>query len=143
MEELERSCKYNYAMITMMKLAIISSFHFLILSISAIVFLNYTEIKLFPCAIYCILPFLLCIYLSLFIANHIKSKDITYICAGVTGVVSIGSFATGMTISNEYLLQTNIYILLIGLIIFSLVIYEIRFLLKRTEGLKCNSLSKA
>lgn len=87
MTELEMSCKYNLADITLIRLCVIGAFHFIILLFAMLLFKDKSQYGMFRYGLYLVTPFLLSSYLAFWVTNHIKSKDTLYICSGVTAFV--------------------------------------------------------
>lgn len=139
MAEMEMCCRYNLGKITLVRVSLIGSFHFIIIFCMVIIYAGSSEYSFLQFYLYSMVPFLLCSYLSLYLANHFYTKDILYICAGVAGFVSISVFL----ITNNYeMIYQQKYIKYWGIIIVFTVILltiEIKNLMNRTEELQWNS----
>lgn len=96
MGELEASCKYNLGRITLIRLSAIGTLHFLILLLSLLLFKGQTQYGILRYALYAAGPFLLSSYLSVWITNHLKTKDALYICNGVTIFISFSVYVTSL-----------------------------------------------
>lgn len=139
MTEIEMSCKYNLSKITLARLSLIGSFHFIIILFVVIIFSNYSDYGFLQFTLISMTPFLMCSYLSLFITNHFSFKDTAYVSAGVAGVISISEFFLVYRAQEVY---SQRGILLWGIAFILTVILlskEIIKLLKRTEELQWNS----
>ena len=139
MAEIEMSCKYNLNKITLVRLSLIGSFHFIILFCMVILFAHSSEYSFLQFLLYSITPFLLCAYLSLYISNRFFSDDIAYICAGVAGVVSISVFL--LTTNFKMIYSQRIVLFWCLTFVFTLIslLKEINNLIKRSEELQWNS----
>lgn len=138
MAEVEMSCRYHLGKITLVRLSLIGSFHFIIVFCMIMIFANRSEYSFWLYTLYSITPFLLCSYLSYFIINHFNAKDTTYICGGVTGVISSSTFFLIMNngMINSQRLEFGWNVVLISIVV--LLIKEIKKLVKRTEELQWN-----
>lgn len=136
MVEVEMSCKYNLGKITLVRLSLIGSFHFILLLCMVMIFANHSEYSFLQFLLYSITPFLICSYLSLFIVNHFHTRDASYICGGVSGAVSISAFFLAINFEMIYL-QEFVWFWCMALI-FTVILLckEIRNLVKRTEELQ-------
>lgn len=129
MSEFEMSCKYNLAKITLIRLSVIGTFHFIILVITLLVCKDQSQYALVRYALYGVTPFLLSSYLSFWVTNHIKSKDAFYICGGATAFVSIGVWGMGLNSTGFYEASYSLFWGIAFLIITVLLTKEIYFLL--------------
>lgn len=139
MQELEMSCKYSLGKIILIRLSAIGSFQFIVLLTLLIPFTTKTNLGFLRNTVYIITPFLLCSYLSLFITNHLKTKDTIYICGVVTGFISICTFILTTNIDKVYASQFIIFWNLTFILMIGLIGYEICKLMRRTEELQWNS----
>lgn len=137
MYELEMSCKYNLQRLTVIQMSIIGTVHFLLMLILLVVCNNSTKLGLGLTIVYCISPYLLVNYLSLFIINNIKSKDNVYICSGVVFFVSIFVFNV---VKRPWIINTNAVKVLLGLLLVLIILLTKEFitLIKRREELQCH-----
>lgn len=139
MAEVEMSCKYNLSEITLVRLSIIGSFHFIILFCMVILFAHSSDYSFLQFLLYSITPFLLCAYLSIYITNRFSTDDIAYICAGVAGVVSISVF---FLTTNFIMIYSQRFVLFWCLaFVFMLIslLKEIKNFIKQSEELQWNS----
>lgn len=139
MAEMEMSCKYNLSKITLVRLSLIGSFHFIILFCMVIIFAHSSEYSFLQFLLYSITPFLLCAYLSLYISNRFCSDEIAYICAGVAGLVSISVF---LLTTNFIIIFSQRFVLFWCLaFVFTIIslLKEIKNLIERSEELQWNS----
>ncbi|MEF9960769.1 MAG: hypothetical protein RR776_12480 [Niameybacter sp.] len=140
MDELEMSCKYNLQKVTLLRLCAIGSFYFGIFLILSLTFNNQLQLGILRSILYGITPFLLSSYLAIWVINHLKNKEVVYVCTGVTVFVSIFVYMLtinwlGVYASTYTLLWSILFIVLSGLLY-----QEIRNLMKQTEELQCHSL---
>lgn len=129
MAELEMSCKYNLSKIILIKLSTIGTFHLIILFLSLLIFKDKSQYGMFRYSLYAVTPFLLSSYLSFWVTNHIKSKDIPYICSGVTIFISIAMLAMGSNSIAIYAENCTLFWSMAFIAITVLLIKEIYFLL--------------
>jgi hypothetical protein len=138
MAEMEMSCKYNLSKITLIRLTLIGSCHFIIIFSLIAIFGTSSEYSLVQLLLYSITPLLICAYLSLFISNRIQANDIYYICVGVAGAVSISIF---ILTKNVKLIYSQRFLLLWSFVFIIMLILlgkEIKNLIKRSEELQWN-----
>lgn len=140
MEELEMSCKYNLQKVTLMRLSLIGSFYFVIFLILSLTFVGQSQFGIVRSALYGITPFLLSSYLSIWVINHIKTKDTVYVCGGVTGLVSICIFMITTNWTVIYASTFTICWSILFVILTLFLLQEVRNLIKQTEELQCHSL---
>jgi hypothetical protein len=138
MVEMEMSCKYNLGKISLIRLSIIGSFQFMILLCMVWIFAINSEYSFLHFSLYCITPFLLCSYLSLFITNHFPIRDTAYICAGVAGIVSISVFILTFNFGMIYLQKYVFIWSMVFIFTAILLLKEIKNFIKRTEELQWN-----
>jgi hypothetical protein len=141
MAEMEMSCRYNLGKITLVRLTLIGSFHFILLLCMVLIFVDHSEYSFLQYSLYSITPCLLCAYLALFIMNHFPTKEIAYICGGVAGVVSLSVLLLAKNFEMIYLQKCEFAWAIAFISIVILFIKEVKNLLKRTEELQWNSLS--
>jgi hypothetical protein len=143
MAEMEMSCRFSLSKVTLARLSLIGSFHFIVLFLMVLIVAKNIEYNFLQFALYSITPFLLCSYLSFFIVNHVHTKDATYICGGVAGIVSFSIFLLSINVEIIYA-QKFVLLWCITLVItIILLIKEIINLMKRTEELQWNLPSMA
>lgn len=137
MQELEMSCKYNLEKLTLIQMTIIGSFHFVILLILMIIFGNISGFGFIRTTLYCIMPYMIVNYTSLFILNHIKVKENLYICNAVVFFTSIILFILNIYEINKFLFSNTTLLLLGFIMFFILIIKEIILLTKERGDLQC------
>lgn len=129
MGELEDSCRFNLSKITLIRLSIISFFHFLILLLVLFIFKDHSQYGLLRYALYAVTPFLLSSYLSFWITNHLKAKDTAYICGGVTIFISLSVFMLHSNYAELYSQNYTILWAAAFVVISILLIKELYFLM--------------
>jgi hypothetical protein len=139
MAEMEISCKYNLSKITLVRLSLIGSFHFILLFFMVMIFANSSEYSFLQFALYSITPLLLCDYLSLYISNHFHTKDIVYICAGVAGMVSMSIFLLTNNFEMIYSRRFVLFWCLVFIFMLISLVKEIKDFIKQSEELQWNS----
>lgn len=89
MEELEISCKHNLLELSLIRLGVLGASNFIVLISILLLFNKNTDFGFFRLGLYLTTPFLLNCCLSLLIINCLKSREIIYICSGITAFISI------------------------------------------------------
>lgn len=140
MTELETSCKYNFAKITLIRLTILGSFHFLVLFILLVFFANQSEYGILRYILYTITPFLLSTYCSLFVINILKTKDTLYTCSGITAFISICILMLNKNVTIIYTESLTIAWIGAFILIAILLVREIKILINQREELQWNLL---
>lgn len=139
MVELEMSCKHSLFEVILVRLSILGSFNFIVFVLTLILFMGKTDFSLVRLGIYVLTPFLLTCLGSLFVINKIHSREITYICGGISGFVSL----INTILTTQYsIIFENQYRLFWGILFFSLVFLvggEIVKLLKKMEEFQWHS----
>lgn len=97
MAEMELACKYNLSYITLMRIGILGTVSFAVLAL-CIVFTGKGEYGLVRSAIYLCVPCLLSSYLSLLVIIKLQARETMYICAAISGAVSMGM----VMLNNRY-----------------------------------------
>lgn len=138
MSELEISCKYNLVKIMLIRLAILGSFHFLILFILLIAFVSQNEYGLLRYILYMITPFFLSTYCSLFVTNLLKTRDNLYICSGITIFISICILILNKNFAIIYTAQLTIFWISVFILITILLFKEIKKLVTQKEEFQWN-----
>lgn len=140
MDELEMSCKYNLQKVTLLRLSVIGSFYFVIFLVLAFAFIGKSQFGILRSALYGMTPFLLSSYLSIWVINHLKTKEMLYVCGGVTAFVSMLVFTITtnwpVIYASTYTLSWSILFIVLAIVFYQ----EIRNLIKQTEELQCHSL---
>ncbi len=138
MYELEMSCKYNLQKITLIQMAIVGTVHLIVILLLILVCNYITKIGLGLTLIYCITPYILVNYISLFVINKIKIRDNLYICNSIIFVVSLVVY----NIANDnWLFNSNtIFVVAMSLIILTvLYVREFVILVKERDDVQCHS----
>lgn len=138
MQELEMSCKYSLQKLTIIRMIILGIFHFILISFSLLIFINTTDFGILKTILYCLLPYLFVNYLSLFIINHIKIAENTYVCNGVMFFISVLvymlNFSNINIFSNEFIFE----LLMVFIVIMILMIKEMLLFIKTMEEIECH-----
>lgn len=137
MEEIELACKYNLTKIMLMRIGILGTVSFIML-VLLVLTVGKSDFGTFRNIIYLSVPYLLSSYLSLFIISKIRSKETIYICAAISGAVSISMMIASSSYPFIYntdfiFIWVTLFILLIGLLFYSLTRFT-----KLQEELKWN-----
>lgn len=140
MEELEMSCKYNLQRVILLRLCAIGSFYCVIFLILSFVFSNQVQLGILRAVLYGLTPFLLSSYLSIWVINHLRSKDVLYVCGSITAFVSIFIFVITTNWAEIYTSTYTLSWSILFAVLLRLLYQEIRNLIKQTEELQCRSL---
>lgn len=92
MTELEMSCKYNLNKLTLIRLTVIGVFHISLCIVLLLFCKDQTRYGAVRYALYAITPFFLSSYVSLWMINHLKSKETLTVCRGVTVFISFAVY---------------------------------------------------
>lgn len=136
MEELEMSCKHNFLEVSLIRLGILGVANFTLLISILLLFIGKTNFGFLRLGLYLITPYLLNCYGSLFIINRLKSREITYICGGVTAFVSILNSLLTIQINDIYTERYCLFWITLFIILTVLSTIEVVKLIKKTEELQ-------
>ncbi len=125
MEEVELSCKHNLPKIILMRLGILGAVSFAVLAL-LIAIVGKNDYGTLRNTVYIAVPYLLTSYISLLIVSNFRTKETLYICAAVSGAISI--FALIANTNYKFIYNANLtfawvicFAMLNGLLFFSLV----------------------
>lgn len=137
MAEIELSCKYNLAFLVLIRITIIGITS-LVLLVVAVVFTRDIGFGLLRNALYIAVPFLTVNFISIWLINHLKSRETLYITMGSTAFISILQMAFSSDLIKLYSENSiGIWIFTCGIII-ALLTNEIYKLFKKSEELSWN-----
>lgn len=125
MEETELACKYNLPKITLMRLGILGTVNFIVLVLFVII-VEKNDFGMLRNTIYISVPYLLSSYLSLFIITKFHLKETIYICAAISGAISVLMMLVGSSYKFIYnteftAIWLTMFTLLIGLLSYNLI----------------------
>lgn len=139
MEEMELACKYNLPKIALMRLGILGGLSFALLILLAVI-VGKNDFGTLRNLVYLAVPYLLSSYMSLLAILKFQSKETLYVCAVISGMVSI--FVVMASINYRFIYHVNFTFMwaitlavLVGLLFFSII----RFI-KSQEELQWNLL---
>jgi hypothetical protein len=139
MEETELACKYNLPKIALIRLSILGAVSFLLL-ILLVVIVGKSDFGTFRNMIYLAVPYLLSSYSSLLVISKLHTKETIYVCAAISGMISI--FIVTASINYRFIYDVDFtfmwiitFVVLIGLLSFSLIRFT-----KSQEDLQWNLL---
>ena len=139
MAEMEFCCRYNLSKIMLMRLSVLGLVSFIML-VFFVCIATKSDFGAFRNVVYISVPYLLSSYVSLMLISKFHSIDTIYICAGVSGTISVAI----MLLSTHYSFIYNINFTNIWNIIFMLLIilfsYSIKQFIKSQEELQWNLL---
>lgn len=138
MDELEMSCKHNFLEVSLIRIGILGVVNLLVLTSILLLFMSKTDFGFFRLGLYLITPYLLNCYGSLFAINRLKSREITYICGGITAFISISNALLSMQINDIYTAKYRLFWIMTFIILAVLIVIEITKLIKKTEELQWN-----
>ncbi len=124
MDETELVCKYNLPKLTLIRIGILGTAGFLLLLIFVII-VNKNDYSIFRNTIYLSVPYLLSSYVSLLVTTKYQYKETTYVCAIVSGIISVfliaGNQKYQIIYSQDFtFVWVVIFIALVGLLSLSL-----------------------
>jgi len=138
MAELEMSCKHSLADIVLARLGILGSLN-VVVFITLLFLLNgRTNYSFWRLGIYILVPFMLTCTLSLFVLNHVKTRETTYICGGISCFVSA---LNSVLMHSKQDAFTNRYFFLWGMVFLTLLvlmIFQVVKFIKKAEELQWN-----
>lgn len=143
MEELEKSCKYSLEYVVLARLGVLGVFNFMMFLIATLVLSRNIGIGMLRLGTYLNVPFLLTCLLSLIVVNKMNYREVTYICAGVSGGVSLLNNIIILRYDWLFTQRYTVAWIGIGLILFLGIIKEGKKMLVRMEELQWNSLLTA
>lgn len=125
MEEMEFACKYNLTKVMLMRIAILGTVSFIMLVLLVLTVVK-SDFGTFRNIIYLSVPYLLSSYTSLVIISKIRSKETIYICAAISGAVSISAVSASSNYQFIYdtdftFIWVTLFILLVGLLFYGLI----------------------
>lgn len=125
MEELELACKYNLPKISLMRIGILGTVSFGLLFF-LVVIVGKSDFGMIRNTIYICVPFLISSYLNILIISNIHLKDPIYVCATISGVVSIFMFLASSSFQFIYNLDflfnwVVLFVLLIGVLVYNFI----------------------
>lgn len=125
MEELELACKYNLHKITLIRIGILGTVSFAVLFI-LVIFVGKSDFGMLRNTIYISVPYLLSSYLSLLIISKFRLKETVYICAAISGAVSVFMVIASSSYSFIYkadltAIWVALFTILVGLLSSSLI----------------------
>lgn len=139
MQELEMSCKHSFQDIILARLGILGVYNFILFILLLLLMLDKTDYNFIRLGIYMLVPFLLTCTLAIFILNHIRCRETTYICGAVSCFISI---LNGMISSTCQIIFAEkflyLWAIILCILIFS-IITQTNKLLKISEELIWNS----
>lgn len=139
MEETELACKYNLPKIILMRIEILGivSFSMLVLFI---ILLRKSSFGMFRNIIYISVPYLLSNSLSLLTISKLRSKEAIYICAVISGAISLFILASYSNYSFIYNANFTFIWVVTFTIFAGLLFYSLIGFTKSQEELQWNSL---
>lgn len=125
MEEMELACKYNLTKIMLMRLGVLGTVSFIMLALFVLI-VGKSDFGMFRNIIYITVPYLLSSYLSLSIISKYHSKETIYVCATISGTVSLVMVLAGSSykfIYNSDYIATwvALFAVLVALLFYSLI----------------------
>lgn len=139
MEETELACKYNLPKIILMRIGILGIVSFVMVVLFVII-IGKNSFGMFRNTIYISVPYLLSSYLSLLVISKLRSKETVYVCALISGVISLFIMAA----HNNYKFIYNADFIFIWVVTFAilaaLLFYRLIRFTKLQEELQWNLL---
>lgn len=138
MVELEMSCKHNLLEVSLIRLGILGVSNLTVLFGILLLFIGKTDFGFFRLGLYLTTPFLLNCFCSLFVTNRFKSREIIYICGGVTAFVSVLNSLLTIQINDIYTEKYWLFWITMFIMLSVLSAIEVAKLIKKTEELQWN-----
>lgn len=136
MTELEMACKYSFSNIVLTRLGVLGCLNTTVFLVIISALWNYGSFGIFRTGIYILTPFVLTCSLSLFVMNRLRSREVVYVCGGISCFVSISNavLATQQSFihSDRYLM----YWAAAALVLLTWVTKETIKLVKKTEEMQ-------
>ncbi len=125
MDEMELVCKHNLSKITLMRLGILGTISFIML-ILLVAIVGESDFGTLRNTVYIAVPYLLTSYISLLIISKLRTKETIYVCAAVSGAVSVFIFMANRNYKFIYsadftFLWVITFAVLMGLLAYSLI----------------------
>ncbi len=133
MSELEMSCKHSLSDIVLVRLGVLGSFNFTIFISLIFLLSKWSDYGIWRIGIYISVPFLLTCTLSLIILNHVKIRETSYICGGISCLVSV---TNSVFVYQAETVLTEKYLILWGIVVFILLIVLIRQTMKLLKNME-------
>ncbi|SFR64796.1 hypothetical protein [Anaeromicropila populeti] len=138
MKELEMTCRFSFGTLLLVKMILLGILNLLLLSGCSIFLRFQTDIKLFRIGIYLLVPFLLTCNLTLILASLFKSREITYFCGFVCGIVSVSCLFTDALVIDIYSAKYDVYWLLSVGVLMLVLVQKIVQIIKNSGGILWN-----
>lgn len=137
MGEMELACKYNLPKVMLMRIGILGTVSFVILVLFALI-AGKSDFGMFRNIIYIGVPYLLSSYLSLSIISKFGSKETIYVCATMSGAVSISMMLASSSYQFIYNIDFTFIWITLFIVLVSLLAYSLMRFTKLQEELKWN-----
>ncbi len=136
MEETELACKHSLPKITLIRLAILGTVSFAVLGLLVLI-VGKSDFGTIRNTVYITVPFLLTCYISLFIITKMHRKETIYVCAAVSGIVSVFVIVSGGSFSFIYSAEYTFIWIILSILLTGLVIFRLIKYIKLQEELQC------
>lgn len=133
MSELEMSCKHSLSDIVLVRLGVLGSFNFAMFISLLLLLSRWSDYGIWRIGIYMSVPFLLTCTLSLIILNYLKVKDTSYICGGISCLVSVSN---SVFVNQAESVFTDRYLMLWGIVLFTLLIVLIMQIIRLIKNME-------
>ena len=133
MSELEMSTRFSLKSVVLARMSILGAINFAVIAVLAPLCRIGNDFSLLQTGMYLLVPYLLTVNFSLWIARRTNDKEIIYGCMCVAAIVS--GINTGLHFVTDLIYQ-KIYIswwLVLSILLLIEMVYEIHCTIKRTE----------
>ncbi len=139
MDEMELACKHNLSKITLMRLGILGTISFIML-ILLVGIVGESDFGTLRNTVYIAVPYLLTSYISLLIISKLRTKETIYVCATVSGAVSVFTFMANSNYKFIYNADFTFIWIITFAVLIALLSYSLIRFSKLQEELQWNSL---
>ncbi|MGL4338703.1 MAG: hypothetical protein ACRCST_17585 [Turicibacter sp.] len=136
MAELEMSCKYPLVHVVLARMLILGSLNILFFCVFLFTIIGKTDYGLVQLTIYLLAPYVLTCTGSLLVINQLQTKELSYVCGGIAGLVSMVQIILQNKIIDVYLQQHTVFWSVIFLVVVGMLIREIRIFINRMGDLQ-------
>lgn len=136
MEELEMSCRYSLTKVIISRFLLIGGFHLAAFFVTIAIMAGNMKLSFYQILFSLMLPYLATCAVCLFVMNHIKIKETTFLCGAIAVIISMIQLVSPElrdlweNIDNKELAMFAMF-----LVLFIVIAKEIRLFIKRSEEL--------
>ncbi len=140
MAELEMTTRYSLGQIIIARTTILGSVNFIFLIFLLMVLSFKFEYNILNLCLYIIIPFLLTCFVSLYVMNYVRNKNVNFYCAGISIFVSLANIFLYDMKSDLYNYLSVQFWLILFIVLIAGVIIQAKKFIKSTEEYNWNLL---